>query len=350
MNKPLKHLDLFSGIGGFALGLKWAGGFETVGFCEIDPYCQKVLHKNFPEVPIYDDIRTLEHDGSVDIITGGYPCQPFSMAGKRKGAEDDRHLWPAMFDLIKKHRPTWVIGENVAGHINMGLDDVLADLESEGYGTRTFIIPACAVDAKHRRDRVWIVAHTGEQSLSISNATGDRDNRASQGSSKKARRSHRKQAEQFTIYSEIQSMADPSSKGLQDGRRSQDRRSEKKSKSKRCRGKDGRIQPFPNPDSLNAQGQQSSDTDPQEWPEQGQRQVGSQDASVGRVWTTKSGVGGNSNGVSRELDQFRDDGIPRVASKIPKRVDRLKGLGNAIVPQIAEILGRAITNSMKEAA
>jgi len=156
----LKHLDLFSGIGGFSLGLERTGGFETIAFCEIEPFCQKVLKKHWPDVPCYDDVRSLDYEGPVDVITGGYPCQPFSVAGNRKGEEDDRHLWPAMFSLITKHRPPWVIGENVAGHINMGLDDVLADLESEGYECRTFVIPACAVKAPHRRDRVWIIANT----------------------------------------------------------------------------------------------------------------------------------------------------------------------------------------------
>lgn len=157
--KKLKILDLFSGIGGFSLGLERTGGFETVAFCEIDPFCQKVLKKHWPEVPIFEDVRTLDYEGSVDVITGGYPCQPFSTAGRRQGANDDRHLWPAMFNLVKKYRPSWVIGENVAGHINMGLDNVLSDLESEAYTVRTFIIPAVAVNAKHRRDRLWIVAH-----------------------------------------------------------------------------------------------------------------------------------------------------------------------------------------------
>ena len=155
----LKHLELFSGVGGFSLGLERTGGFETVAFCEIDPFCQKVLKKHWPDVPIHEDVRTLDYDGPVDIITGGYPCQPFSLAGKRKGTEDDRHLWPAMFELIKKHRPRWVIGENVPGHIHMGIDDVLADLEGEDYHCRVFVIPACAVDAPHRRDRVWIIAN-----------------------------------------------------------------------------------------------------------------------------------------------------------------------------------------------
>ena len=181
----MKVLDLFSGIGGFSLGLE-AAGFETAAFCEYDQEAQKVLRKNWPNVPIFSDVRTLtkqelQDNGiqNIGLICGGYPCQPFSVAGERRGAEDDRHLWPEMFRLVQELRPTWVIGENVAGHINMGLDEVLADLETEGYTARTFVIPACAVDAHHRRDRVWTVAHTssgyGRDSESV---IGRQDNEA----------------------------------------------------------------------------------------------------------------------------------------------------------------------------
>jgi DNA (cytosine-5)-methyltransferase 1 len=158
----LKVLDLFSGIGGFSLGLERTGGFETVAFCEIEPFPRKVLAKHWPGVPIYEDVRKLKGAdiGAVDVICGGYPCQPFSAAGKRQGKDDDRHLWPEFMRLVAELRPAWVIGENVAGHISMGLDDVLADLEAEGYACRTFVIPACAVGASHRRDRVWTVANS----------------------------------------------------------------------------------------------------------------------------------------------------------------------------------------------
>jgi len=158
-------LDLFSGIGGFSYaGEKLVGGYETVAFCEYDKHAQKVLRKHWPETEIIDDVRELANDadrfrGLVDIVVGGYPCQPFSLAGVRRGDKDDRHLWPEMLRIIQAVRPTWVIGENVAGHISMGLDEVLSDLEAEGYQTRCFVIPAVAADAYHRRDRCWIVAH-----------------------------------------------------------------------------------------------------------------------------------------------------------------------------------------------
>lgn len=161
----MQILDLFSGIGGFSLGLERAG-MQTAAFCEINPYCQRILGQHWPDTPIYGDIkqltqRKLHHDGikHIDLICGGYPCQPFSIAGRQRGEKDPRHLWPEMYRLIREIRPRWVVCENVAGHVELGLDAVLADLEAANYTCRTFIIPACAVGAPHRRDRVWIVAH-----------------------------------------------------------------------------------------------------------------------------------------------------------------------------------------------
>lgn len=189
----MTHLDLFSGIGGFALAAQtvWGSDYHCVGFCEIDPFCQQVLRKNFEGVTIYGDIRGLtaeriiadsaikglsERDGQriaatrpcgaesecesgIDLLTGGFPCQPFSVAGKRKGTEDDRFLWPEMLRVIREVKPRWVIGENVAGIIEMALGQVCADLEGLDYEVQCFVIPACAVNAPHRRDRVWIVAN-----------------------------------------------------------------------------------------------------------------------------------------------------------------------------------------------
>jgi DNA (cytosine-5)-methyltransferase 1 len=159
-------LDLFSGIGGFSLGLENAG-MHTAAFCEINEFCRRILNRHWPNTPIYTDItqltaRRLLHDdiAPIDIICGGYPCQPFSIAGRQRGNNDPRHLWPEMYRLIRELRPRWVICENVAGHVRVGLDAVLADLDTAGYSATTFIIPACAVGAPHRRDRVWIVAHS----------------------------------------------------------------------------------------------------------------------------------------------------------------------------------------------
>ncbi len=156
----MKHLDLFSGIGGFALAARWAG-IETIAFCEIEDYPQKVLRKNFPGVPIHPDIRELNGADyeNIDIITGGYPCQPFSRAGKQRGKADDRDLWSEMFRIIKQARPSWVVCENVIDHEYMGLDEVLNDMEGSGYSTRPLIIPAGAVQRNHARERLWVVAY-----------------------------------------------------------------------------------------------------------------------------------------------------------------------------------------------
>lgn len=162
----LTHLSLFSGIGGLDLAAECAG-FRTVGQCEWADYPRAVLEKHWPGLPRWRDIRTLTGDDfyaktglrTVTVLSGGFPCQPFSTAGKRRGKEDDRYLWPEMLRVISEIRPAWVVGENVAGIVSMALDTVLSDLESIGYACQAFVIPACAVDAPHRRDRVAIVAN-----------------------------------------------------------------------------------------------------------------------------------------------------------------------------------------------
>lgn len=162
----MKHLGLFEGIGGFSLAARWMG-WETVAWCEWNEFGQKVLRHHFPKAEGYGDITKTDfkkYEGKVDIITGGFPCQPFSLAGKRKGTDDERYLWHEMLRAIQEIKPTFVIAENVFGITNIdgGLvfEQVCLDLENEGYEVQPFILPAAAKDAPHRRDRVWFVAYT----------------------------------------------------------------------------------------------------------------------------------------------------------------------------------------------
>jgi len=161
------HLDLFSGIGGFALAAGWAG-FTTVGFVEYEDFPKRLLSRRFPGIPIHSDIHDFDATPfrGVDLITGGFPCQPFSAAGKQRGKEDDRWLWKEMLRVIVEAQPTWVLAENVAGIINMALDEVLLDLEAQDYATGTVILPACSQNALHRRDRVWIIARNARDTTS----------------------------------------------------------------------------------------------------------------------------------------------------------------------------------------
>lgn len=270
----LKVLDLFSGIGGFSLGLERAGGFETVAFCEIEEYPRRVLAKHWPDVPCYTDVRELSCErleadglGGIDIIVGGYPCQPFSTAGQRRGAEDDRHPWPEVKRLMATVRPTWGVFENVAGHISMGLDEVLSDLEGEGYTAWPLVIPAGAVDAPHRRDRVWIVAHAGHERL------------------------------------------------LQRGQHVDGCEAGDKQRRVRRNVLQGREKGEILADANNARRQQ-------QWRAKS-AQTENHAAECGSRWLPEPNVG-------------------RVVNGVPRRVDRLKCLGNAVVPQIPEMIGYAI--------
>jgi DNA (cytosine-5)-methyltransferase 1 len=160
----MNHIGLFEGIGGFSIAAKEMG-WETIAWCEINPFCQTVLKYHFPKAKPHADIKTTDfsiYRGQCDIITGGFPCQPYSLAGKRLGKEDERHLWPEMLRAIRQVRPTWIVGENVFGIVNwnggMVFEEVCADLEAEGYEVQPFILPAAGVDAPHKRERVWFVA------------------------------------------------------------------------------------------------------------------------------------------------------------------------------------------------
>jgi DNA (cytosine-5)-methyltransferase 1 len=162
----MRHGSLFSGIGGFDLASEWMG-WENVFHCEWNPFGQKVLNYYWPNAITYHDITKTDftiHRGRIDIITGGFPCQPYSSAGKRLGKEDERHLWPEMLRAIREIQPTWIVGENVRGLTNWNgglvFDEVQADLEAQGYEVTPFLLPAASVNAPHRRDRIWFVAYS----------------------------------------------------------------------------------------------------------------------------------------------------------------------------------------------
>ena len=251
----IKVLDLFSGIGGFSLGLERAG-MQTVAFCENDKFCQKVLAKHWPGVPIHNNIEELDgrkYRGTIQLVCGGAPCQPYSVAGEQRGKEDDRALWPEMFRIIREVEPSWVIFENVPGIINMELDNCLSSMENSGFSCQSFVVPACAVDAKHRRDRVWVVA---DSSSSRQPGQGEHEHPGNQEAHRERKTSH------------------------------------------------------------------------------------ALDVSVRKERGAQPGMGGMADGVSRWLDE--PGGIPRVIGKVPDRTHRLKALGNAVVPQIVEVLGRMV--------
>ena len=317
----LRHLDLFSGIGGFSLGLEATGAFETVAFCDIEKYCLEVLEKRFPRVPRYTDLRELNYerlraDGiisdtkKIDIITGGYPCQPFSVAGRKKGEEDPRHLWPEYFRLVKELRPTWVIGENVSGHIKLGLDTVLENLESEGYSARTFSISASSVGAKHQRERIWIVANARQHGGRIE-PTGN-----SEGTGRGSLETTKRSADTDTISRSSERgkiMANSVEFGLEKHGHSETKESIERGKTMadtNVEGRQGRIHRGQN----------------KEWESQ-QRYFGRNSATHGQQeqnwWDTEPELG-------------------RVAHGIPNRVDRLKGLGNSLVPQIPYFIAQSI--------
>ena len=280
-------LDLFSGIGGFSLGLERSGAFKTVAFCEIEPYCQKVLAKHWPQVPIYDDVRTitadrLASDGiAVDAICGGFPCQDISCAGKGAGLEGERSgLWFEYARIIGELRPRYVIVENVSALLSRGLDRVLGTLASLGYNAEWHCIPASAVGAPHRRDRVWIVAN----STSVGRSKGDICDTAINGQSFAKRKTTHvaKPSEAHSLVADANCC-------------------------ERKRGTEKSVFKFAY------------------IPRQFKRGC----ENVRAVWSVEPDVG-------------------RVANGVPARSHRLRALGNAVVPQIPELIGRAI--AAREAA
>ena len=309
MNK-LKLLDLFSGIGGFSYGLEQTQGFETIAFCEKDAFCQKVLQKHWNNIKIYDDIRDIKGSTiKADIVTGGFPCQPFSVAGKQRGTDDDRYLWDETLRVVAETKPKWFIGENVDGLVNISegkvLQQIQKDLEAESFQVQCLVIPASGIGAWHQRKRVWIIGY------SDSNANA-KEKQSSNGSENSISKEHRSKD------SSIQFSGGTTNNCLSNSKRNEHQHStikqsrenknwrfhtaEKKqathdirSKTSRCNGISGQTQSW---------------------------------------WQTQSKLCGVPNGISTELDK--------------DRTNRIKSLGNSIVPEIVKELGLAILAAENE--
>jgi len=202
----MRHGSLFSGIGGFDLASEWMG-WENVFHCEWNEFGQRVLKHYWPKAISYNDITKTDftiHRRTIDILTGGFPCQPYSAAGKRLGKEDDRHLWPEMLRAIREIQPTWVVGENVRGLTNWNggvvFDEVQADMEDEGYEVTPFLLPACAVNAPHRRDRIWFVAYSMHDRNRQQEKSGGKYGDGADFEKQESRKQHSEQLNQYGNY------------------------------------------------------------------------------------------------------------------------------------------------------
>jgi len=320
----LHHIDLCSGIGGFALGFEWAGLSRPVMFCDIEPWSRKVLAKHWPDVPIADDVKVIADDPDrfiprtdprKTILTSGYPCQPFSQAGARRGTSDSRHIYPYISEIIAHKRPAFAVFENVYGHLSLGLDEVLNDLANQDYAARPFIFPSGAiVGAPHHRKRVWIIARN------VGNAAHNgRDGRAAQVG--------REGAQDQPDESQSGVWCEPSRSG----------------------------ENVADTDNEGSQGRLSGRQDTQWQGEHGHARCSSTVHRQSGKDKSKpiASMGRMADGLSTRMDGF--DGwerepadIPRVATGIKQRAARLKGLGNAIVPAIAMNIGLTIKAMIDE--
>ncbi len=322
----MKHLDLFSGIGGFALAARWVG-WETVAFCEIEPYCQKVLAKHWPGIPIYDDIKEvtaerLRADGiECDILTGGFPCQDISVAGQGAGIEGSRSgLWSELARIIGEIRPAYAVMENVSALLGRGLDRVAGDLAEIGYDCEWHCIPASAVGAPHIRDRIWIIARP-QHTDTTSSILGAEQKCKHQGT------------EDYTRI--CQDVSNAPYNRIRRGQQQQ-----KGSKSSRNvadtdgkRGNRGSTEQGQN-------GRQIIERDDNVVDASESRLSQSEYKTILRAWRREQG-----RATSECSWWATEPNLGRVAHGVPARVDRLRGLGNAIVPQVAEVIFRAINGS-----
>jgi len=405
--QKLKILDLFSGLGGFSLGLERTGRYKTVAFCEIDKYCTLLLQKHWKGVKIYNDVKKITKEGfeadgieSPDIITGGFPCQPFSVAGKQKGTDDDRHLWPEMFRIIKAFKPRFVIGENVPGIVNIQdgvvFETVCTDLESQGYEVQPFNIPAAAVGAPHQRKRIWIIATLAD---SVSN---DERREISRSYEEKGRvqEEHRSKDSASGIFSGTSEIRKSNNgyEAMENPRRTlrqgselfdtnedevgkenanQHQRSSSTSKSNVANtdtrlgnGENEELQSRGQASISSSEGENVTDTksissDGREHREHQEKRSGqgkirresseelanTNSERLERLRQSSSQFNETSSSTSRseerqgQVDQgwwSVEPNVGRVAHGVSGRVHRLKALGNSIVPQIAEEIGKAI--------
>jgi len=336
MKQKYKVLDLFSGLGGFSLGLERTGHFETVAFCDNDKFSKAILDKHWKGIKVYDDVREIseekfKEDGIEfpDIITGGFPCQPFSVAGKQKGTSDDRHLWPEMFRIIKTFKPRFAIGENVRGIVNIQdgvvFETVCTDLESEGYEVQPFNIPAAGVGAPHRRERIWFIAIRED----VVNTVGEYEGREISRSDEEKRR-------------------------IQEEHRTEHSTTGKSSRTSEVRngdnGYEGNKNNVADTHSSNQRTgkkskQQEGNTSRECFSNSSEYDVSNTIGERGRSRITERE---NAEDVRQSPESSNtgwwhvEPNVGRVAHGIPGRVHRLKGLGNSIVPQIVEEIGKAL--------
>jgi len=341
MKNKLKILDLFSGIGGFSLGLERTGQFKTVAFCEIDQYCKLLLQKHWKGTKIYDDVKEITQEGfkadgieSPDIITGGFPCQPFSVAGKQKGTSDNRHLWPEMFRIIKAFKPRFVIGENVRGIINIQdgvvFETVCTDLESEGYEVQPFIIPAAGVGAPHRRERIWIIASLENSRRTLQQGTELRKENEDEVERKDAHQHQRSGSpSEFDVADTNTRLGNGQKKEIQTGRNTSNTSSENVADTNFNREK----------------WNQSEDRNGSRT-EQGSEDVANTDRTrLQRLGSEHELRNSKEEKQTRRIGWWDvEPDVGRVAHGVSGRVHRLRALGNSIIPQIAEEIGKAIIN------
>ena len=389
MAEPFRHVDLCSGIGGFALGFQWAGLSEPVLFCDIEAWSRRVLAKHWPDVPIADDVKELASDPArlvpdCDILSCGYPCQPFSQAGVRRGEEDDRHIWPEIFTIIEAKRPRWVVCENVAGHLSLGLNTVLSDLaDKAGYEVQTFCLGAVALNAPHRRQRIWIIAaHADSESQSDVTGHGEEGQwlgyachvgHADGGDCSRHNKATDQGWRQQGLATGCEDVADTASgrsqehghggaedavqrgKALADASCELSHRGRQSGPSRRGQHTDSGQDVADADSSGEGRGLPSlagadAEKDRPKIEHQDQairfRDSGQDGAKCGNerpataVSKPQSELGRMVDGLPTWLDEPRD--IPRVATGVKQRAARLKGLGNAIVPQIAMQIGLTI--------